>query len=382
MKPLRVMVFSAAFGAGHFQAAEAIVEAVKEKRPDAEIVHLDFMEFLNKPVNRAIKNVYLGLIKHAPGLWGKFYYKTAKISPSSTVYQILHHLGKGKFLKFIEKKSPDIIVCTYPTIACVLGELRQRKLLQVPVVTAITDFAAHSHWIHQGVDLYAVASTKTLDSLVAAGIKEDRVRVTGIPVSLTFEGDLDRQRIALKLGLNPTQRVCLIMGGAFGALAGVKKICEMLSVSLLPIQTVVVCGKDRKLFASLEEVALQSRNPVIRLGFVTNVEELMTVADFVVTKAGGLTVSEALTKNVPLFIYKPIPGQEEENAHYLEEVEAGRIACSESELLAQLKIALENPAELEKMRQAQALVAPKSPAARTVEFMLHLHDTNQKLLAG
>lgn len=372
MKELRVLVFSAAFGNGHLRAAEAVIEGILIKHPSAKISHLDFGDFLNKRINTIIKNVYSEIIKYIPKLWGKFYYKTAQVQPRSKTQHILNQMGRSKFLKYIQVFKPDLIVCTYPTVSSILAQLRLEQLLQVPVITVITDYTVHSHWVHQGVDGYVVACEEVKENLVSWGIKAEQIHMTGIPVSPKFEEEMDRGQIITKLGLSLDLPTYLVMGGSYGVLKSAKRICKKLADSLVPVQAIIVCGKNRKLYLSLEEVIAQGRNPMIRCEFVDNVEELMAVSDLIITKAGGLTVSEALTKHLPLVIYKPIPGQEEENAHFVQRIGAGCVAGDEEELDQLLNRFLRHPEEIEKMRRKAAVALAGQSTERAVEDMLKL----------
>ncbi len=372
MKQLRVLLFSAAFGNGHLRAAEAVIEGILIKHPSAEIIHLDFGDFLNRRINTVIKYVYSEIIKYIPKVWGRFYYKTAKVHLRPQSEHFLSRLGRGEFLKYINVYKPDFIVCTYPTVSSILAQLRLEQLLEVPVITIITDYTVHSHWIHHGVDAYIVSCTEVKESLLSWGIKAQRVHVTGIPVSLKFLGKMDRIHMITKLGLKSDVPTFLVMGGSYGVLKSAKRICKKLADSLVPVQTIIVCGKNKKLYISLEEVIAQGRNPVLRFEFVDNVEELMSISDLIITKAGGLTVSEALTKHLPLLIYKPIPGQEEENAHYIQRIGAGCVAGDEEELEELLSRFLKHPEDIEKMRRKAAEALPGHSTERAVEEMLQL----------
>ena len=372
LKQLRILVFSAGFGNGHFRAAEAVIEGIRIKEPYAKIIHLDFGDFLSKRFNTMAKNVYIEMIKHTPKLWGKFYYKTSKLKPESMIQRFLKQLGRSDFLKYIQAFAPDLIVCTYPTVSSILAQLRLEQILQVPLITVITDYTVHSHWVHPGVDRYIVACEEVKETLVSWGIKAQCILVTGIPVSPKFEVAMDCQHIISKLGLNPNFPTFLVMGGAYGGLKSAKRICKTLADSVVPVQSIIVCGKDKKLYHSLGEVIEQSLNPMVRLGYVHNVEELMAVSNLIITKAGGLTVSEALTKHLPLVIYKAIPGQEEENAHFVQRIGAGYVAGTEEELGCFLSHFLNNPKEMEKMREKAAVALPGHSTERAVETMLQL----------
>ena len=370
MKRLRVLIFSATFGNGHLRAAEAVVEGIRIKYPSAVIEHLDFVDFLNPRINAMIKYGYSRLIRYIPKLWGRMYHKTSKVKLKPKGQHFLSKVGRSKFLKYIADFKPDFIVCTYPTVSSILAQLRCEQLLSVPVFTIMTDYSVHFHWIHQGVDGYIVACDELKESLIAWGIRAECIFMTGIPVSLKFEKEADRAQIFAKLGLKSDRPTFLVMGGSYGVLKSANRICKRLADSLIPVQAIIVCGKNKKLYLSLEEVIAQGRNSLIRLEFVNNVEELMTVSDLIITKAGGLTVSEALTKHLPLIIYKPIPGQEEDNASYIQRIGAGCIAGNELELTQLINYFLRHPEEIEKMRAKAALALPGHSAERAVENML------------
>ena len=140
------------------------------------------------------------------------------------------------------------------------------------------------------------------------------------------------------------------------------------------VQVIVVCGRDEKLYRSLDSVMAEGKNTMIRFGFVSNVEELMGASDVIITKAGGLTVSEALTKRLPLVIFKPIPGQEEENAAFLEGIGAGITAKDEETLESVLIRLMDRPELLKKMSKAAGLAVPSRSAENAVELMLQLME--------
>lgn len=371
MKQLRILVFSAAFGNGHLRAAEAIIEELRIKEPTAIVTHLDFGDFLSKRFNSMVKKLYFELIKHSPKLWGKFYYKTSKLDPQSRIQRFLTQLGRSEFIKYIQEFEPDLIVCTYPTVSSILAQLRMEHILQVPVITVITDYTVHSHWVHPGVDRYMVACKEVKEMLVTSGILEQRINITGIPISPKFEKRIDRELIASKLGLKPNLPTFLVMGG-YGSLGSTKKICKEITDSAVPVQGIVVCGNNKKLYHSLQAVGTSARNPLVRLGYVNNMEELMSAADLIITKSGGLTVTEALTMHLPLVIFKPIPGQEEENAIFVQRVGAGEVACTEEELEGLLNRYLNYPKEIEKMRKKAALALLGHSAEQTVNNMFEL----------
>lgn len=370
MKQLKVLVFSASFGNGHLRAAEAVIEGIRIQEPSAKIVHLDFGDFLSKTINTMIKNIYGEIINYIPKLWGRFYYKTSKVQPRSKSQRFINKLGRNQLLRYIQVFEPDFIVCTYPTVSSILAQLRYENVLHVPIVTVITDYTVHGHWVHPSVDRYIVACTEVKDSLLSWRIERSRIHVTGIPVNPKFEEKMDRGHILSKLGLKTDLPTFLVMGGSYGVLKSASRICKKLADSKVPVQAIIVCGKNKKLYQSLREVIAQTHNPMVRLEYVHNVEELMAVSDLIITKAGGLTVSEALTRHLPLVIYKPIPGQEEENAHFVQSIGAGIVAQTEAELGHFLNHFLKHPEDVEKMQKRAAIALPGHSTERAVKGIL------------
>ncbi|MEN6462134.1 MAG: glycosyltransferase, partial [Syntrophomonas sp.] len=372
LRNLRILIFSATFGAGHVRAAEALTESIHHICPDAEVQNLDCGEILSRLGNNLLKDLYIGMLKRTPGLWGKFYYGTARISSKSILQRFLNNTGRKKYLKYINSWQPDLIICTYPTVAGVIARLKSKKAVDIPLAVVITDYAVHSQWIHEGVDLYLAGSADIFNSLAAWGVDPASIKITGIPVSPRFERDSDRSRIRTDLGLLPNRPTCLVMGGAYGVLHDLKDLCKTLANASIQSQSIVVCGRDEELYKSLDDIIANALNPIMRYGFVDNIDELMSAADIIITKAGGLTVSEALTKRLPVVIYQPIPGQEQENAAFLEGSGAGRTAHTRVELESIVFSLIQHPDDLQNMRKSAARAIPGHSAERAAQHILQL----------
>jgi processive 1,2-diacylglycerol beta-glucosyltransferase len=352
MKPLRILLFSASFGDGHVKAAEGMIQALKRTEPTVQIIHEDFMSVYNNLINMLIKNLYIKMIKRVPKLYGTFYQSTQNLAYDSLFQRVLNNIGRKRLLDHLYSLNPDIVICTYPTISGILAQLRSSGELHLPLVTVITDYSVHSQWIHPGVDLYIVGCNRVRDGLIARGISPHKIQVTGIPVNPKFNRLLNRSETLRKLGFETGRLTFLIMGGAYGVLDHAKWMCKLIATADAPIQGIFVCGKDRRLYLSLDSILAEARNPVVRFNYVNNIEELMTAADVIITKAGGLTVSEALTKHLPMLIFKPIPGQEENNAQYIRDIGAGKIAYTQQEFLDIFNELIQNGNMLSQMSHA------------------------------
>lgn len=327
---MRVLIATVTAGAGHLQAAAALEEAWLSLRPDDVVKRVDLLDYVPKLRRKVYAEGYIKLVQHAPELWGMIFNKTDNPKLVRKTLQLRRNYAQAtnrKYIKFLQSFAPDVVLCTHYLPVQVTGALKSENVGQPPLTACVvTDFEAHSLWMDECVDLYCVAAGQTRDSLVARGASPARVTVTGIPIGSQFRSPPDAAVIRRRLGFRDDLPTLLVLGGGFG-MGPVAEILGALDQVKPEFQTVVVAGRNQEL---RRELASQDRaHPTHVLGFVANMHELMTVADVIVSKPGGLTTSEALALGKPLFILNPIPGQETANSDFLlthgAAVKAGRV---------------------------------------------------------
>ena len=152
--------------------------------------------------------------------------------------------------------------------------------------------------------------------LVQKGIEEERIIVTGIPVEPAFNHNYDRKSLCAQLELDPDKPVIMVMGGSLG-LGPMDEIIRGLKAVRGGYQAVIIAGKNEKVRERLIKEFPQRQKSFKVLGYVDNVHEYLSVADLLITKPGGLSITEASVKGVPLLVYEYIQGQERRNYQYL-----------------------------------------------------------------
>jgi processive 1,2-diacylglycerol beta-glucosyltransferase len=247
-----------------------------------------------------------------------------------------------------------------------LSRARAKGRQTPPLWVQVTDFDVHALWIHPHVDRYCVASEEVAFRLADRGVPRDRISVTGIPVMPQFSAQLDRTTCAAELGVDARRFTVLMMAGG----AGVGSLDE-LAARLLPgdLQLIVLAGRNAELLRKLRTLAKRHPGRLFPLGFTTTVERVMATADLVVTKPGGLSVSECLATGRPMLLVSPIPGQEERNADYLLEAGAAVKAMDGATLAYKLGRLIADPARLAAMSEAAHRIATPH-AARDVIALL------------
>ena len=320
----KVIIFYASYGGGHLNAAKSIQECITNNYKDINVELIDCMKYVNITIEKITTAAYREMAKKAPWAWGRIYADSQK-GPLAHISSRSNKIMAIKLLKLLREKNPDLIISTHPFGSQMCSYLKRKQKITSKIATIMTDFAPHDQWLvgSEYTDYYFVAHNKMKQYLISKNIDENKIFDTGIPVSNRFLLNYNKNDILSELNFTPNKKTVLFFGGGeFGL--GKTKTVEIFEcfVKLFPdIQIIAVAGKNEKMKTAFSKIVEQEkRNDSIRvLEFTNKVPEFMSVSDLVVTKPGGLTTSESLASKLPMVIINPIPGQEEENAQFLEE---------------------------------------------------------------
>ena len=347
----KILILSATFGDGHKQVAKAISEAVEYTLPNASPIILDIMEWIHPYLYPVSLFVYKRGIKRFPQVYSYFYKKTRVKNSFSTKLNSLFTFGLQTMLEVIQRIKPRVVVSTYPFAAGIISKLKEQGLINIPAVTIITDYTDHSYWIHPYTDLYIVGSNQVRDRLISLGIEDDKIKNTGIPVRQRFIESQPRELLLEKYGMNSNKFTVLLMGGGDGFIGKGRSTFRALESVSQTLQLIIVCGRNKKLKKQLELELKDYKHDVLLLGFCENIQELMAISDLMITKPGGVTTSEALAMGLPLLIYHPLPGQEEDNAEFLWKSGLAFLAKTENDLILKIESILNDSRDLKSMQQ-------------------------------
>lgn len=361
---MRILIGTVTAGNGHLAAAAAIEEAWRAARPADVIEKIDLLTLFS-PLHRKIySNGYIKLVERAPELWGMMFAKTDNPKLLHNLKRIQRKFPSGskkRFARAVKHFKPDVVVCTHYLPLETLTPLREKDGPHPFVACIVTDFEAHALWMESCVDLYCVAADETKARLVARGAAAKDILATGIPIAAKFSSKPDAKAVRKTYGLRDDLPVLLVLSGGFG-MGPVAGILEELDKAQAPFQMLVVAGRNEELRKKL--AAGNYKHPTRVLGFSTNMHELMTIADLIITKPGGLTSSEALAMGRPVFILNPIPGQEAANSDFLLERGAAAKANRPEDLPYRVEQLLGSKKLAEMAKSAKALGRPH--AAETI----------------
>lgn len=349
----RVLFFSAPIGAGHIRAAQAVSQMLRiDYGCQTQLGNV--FDFFPSFIGQTILKGYLKILDWFPAVYGSAYKWGNQSRLALFGRDLVSRILARRMVDYINDYKPAIIICTHATPAGVIAWLKENRLITVPVAAIITDFVVHRLWVYPEFNCYFVAHPAMTHYLCQHGIASQNIKVTGIPVSPSFSLPTNKNQLYAKLKLFPDRKTIMIMGGGAGILPITKilKLCSQIDGAL---QFIAIAGKNQALYRDLLRLESVSKHPVRVFSYVENIHELMSIADLLISKPGGMSAAEALAKGVPLIIFRPIPGQEMANTRYLLDNAAAFRADSLSELKSIIiRLLFEDNTSLTKLRRSAA----------------------------
>jgi 1,2-diacylglycerol 3-beta-galactosyltransferase len=368
-----ILILTADFGYGHRSTANAIEQALLEthgRECTVEIVNpLD--DPRTPSLLRENQEDYDRIVREMPELYNLGFQVSSGALAGSLVKNAWTVMLFNVLRDLVRLKQPDIIVSTYPFFQGILSTIFAIQKKQIPFITVVTDLASvHKLWFHPASELCLVSTPIVYDLALKAGLPAEKVKITGIPVrpDLAKTGQ-DPAAIRKTLGWRPDLFTVLAIGSR--RVENLYESMQVLNHSGLPLQLVVVTGGDEELFRRFQESEWHAEAHVYN--FVTEMESFLGAGDCVLSKAGGLIVSESLACGLPMILIDVIPGQETGNAEYVVSGQAGVLAQTPTEVLEAMYHWLEKDRLLyhQQAEQARLLGRPRA-AYDAAEFIWSL----------
>lgn len=360
----KVLVITTSTGQGHNQAASTLCDFFEQEGFRA--TKIDFLSINSVILNKAVVNGYELGASVFPHIYG-IVYKITNIPfiNKSLTYPFLN-AGK-RVWEVIENEKPDIIVSTHPLGINMLHRFKKQGLA-IPCISTVTDFKAHYTYISPLMDAYVTGSEHTKNSLISKGINPSVIYPTGIPINDIF---FEKQNSIEMKHTNPFN--ILLMGGSMG-LNKISAVLDELLLNEHNLNITVICGNNKKLLNSLKEKSLTGfKNKNVKLlGFTNDIPNLMNMSHLIISKPGGLTVTEAIAKNIPILIPFAIPGQEKENSEFLSQNGYAISVDLLSNINKEVDKLIQDPNILEKMRKNLSTISSTYDNRKIVEIAKEL----------
>ena len=357
----KIIVFYASYGGGHLSAAKSIKNYIDKNYIDTDTELIDCMKYVNKTFEKVSTTAYSEMAKKLPWAWGKLYFDSQK-GPLARISSRTNTLMAIKLSKLLKEKKPDLIISTHPFGSQMCSYLKRKGKINTDISTILTDFKSHIQWIvgSDYINRYFVSNESIKNELIAKNINADKIFVTGIPISQDFQKNFNRKEILNDLDFAENKKTILFFGGGKLGLGKTRTIeyFESIVKNFTNIQIIAISGQNDSMNKSFYKISkkFNRTNSIKIFEYTDKIPEFMHISDLAISKPGGLTTSEAMASNLPMIIINPIPGQEEENAIFLENNNVGYWIRKHDNIIPILNNILNDENKLNKMKENTKLI--------------------------
>lgn len=298
---MNILILTGKFGMGHASVAGALSASLEQRLPHAQITTVDLPTYLSKEGAQLWYSVFGTVVTKMSPLYNA-YYKMSALSDSKTFSPL--RLFSQKTDALLAQKQPDVVIAVHPVCAYLASRCKKhgRRFL---LVTCLTDLSTHPEWVNPYTDYYCVGARDIALSLQSYGVASEQILMTGVPLRQEFYTPVQKA--------SHEQLELLLMGGGLGLLPPEPSFYRGLS-KLPGVHATVITGRNHKLY---QRLAGRFEGLTV-LGYTSNVRDYMQKADLMVSKAGGITLFEAMYTGLPLLVPEPTLEQETRNAAFAE----------------------------------------------------------------
>ncbi len=327
---MNILILTAKYGMGHYTASMSLKQELENKNTHVEVI--DFFDIIFPKMKTIIYGTFNFLVSKCSRVYN-FFYKFTANTDSAPFKSIM----EKRIEKLLQEKNVDIIISTFPICSKYISAYKKSNNPNLKLYTYITDIEVNKEWITNQTDSYFVASNETKIQMMKNGISEENIKVVGIPVRKEFKENINSKN----------KKEIVIMGGGLGLIPDIDKSIEELAQNE-DIHITLLAGKNQRIFNKY----YGKYTNITVIGYTNEVYKYMKKAELIITKAGGITLFEAIHSNTPIYIVYPFLSQEIGNAKFVENKGLGKVIWKKTENAIKPIIKLLNtPVELEIMRE-------------------------------
>jgi processive 1,2-diacylglycerol beta-glucosyltransferase len=313
---VRVLILSCNTGEGHNSCAKAIKEVFDAKGETCVIE--DSLRFISEKTSRFLSWGHVFVYRNIPWLFNFGYGFTEKHPSYFKENSRLYHFfakGSDELYKFIVRGTYDTVICVHPFASLMMTEMQKRYHLPVKTAFVATDYTCSPSVQESNLNYYFIPNEALVSEFECVNIPREKIVSCGIPIRQMFYKSTAKDEAKCKFGIATDHKHMVMMCGSMGC-GPIEKLAGILTAKLKEgFDLTVVCGTNEKLKAQLERKYGNRKNLHI-LGYVKDMSALLDSADLYLTKAGGISVTEAATKNVPMIFIHAVAGCEDYNSAF------------------------------------------------------------------
>ena len=341
---MKALILTCNTGEGHNSSAAAIKESLNAHKINADIV--DALGFFSARASQFISNWHVRIYRRSPRMFRNGYayaeHHTMSLEDKNWLRKTMAG-GAGHLHELIIREAYDEVICVHVIAAQLVKELQRKHPLPCHTSFIATDYTCSPFTGDSAMDTYFIPHKALARQFVEAGIPREKIVASGLPVRRAFLGQTGKTEAKKKLGLPLNLRNVLLMCGSMGC-GPMEKLTRGLAAALPDDAMVtVVCGSNEKLYASLSKIKATN----VRLyGYTEEIPLLMDSAELFLTKPGGISISEAAVKGLPMLFLDVVGGCESANLNFFTGRGWAEAPSTPKQLVRRCAALLETPAAL------------------------------------
>jgi len=364
---MRVLILSVTTGYGHHSTANALSEELSAR--GADVVIMDLYKEVSQFKFTAMDKGYTFTVKHMQKPFGTAYRILVENEAARSFANLImgNQRVAKKFADSLQRFNPQVIISTHVLAAQAIDILMSYGYVTVPTFGIVTDYCFHPFWEDIKHIHYIITGSAYLNCIAEKrGIDLTKILPFGLPVRAGFSTKHSKSQARKMLKL-PEKTTILVMGGSMGYGNIIQTIRE---IDKMPFdfQIVCICGKNEKLLQKIR--VMKTGFALFPMGFTDNVDIYMDAADCIITKPGGLTVTEVMCKELPMILTNPIPGHEERNSDFLTNCGAAIRVTNEFSISEALYYLFSDPGRLDLMAQSIKLISHPDATMRISDVVM------------
>lgn len=304
------ILFTVSIGQGHNQAARALKEEL-EKHGFSQVHVIDTFHYIHPLLHSSIASLYRLVVRYTPSVWEAIFKEHRHRCALFRHYEKMLRLISKPIERLIVETNPPFIISTHPSATWLVAIVKEKNGWSIPLYSVITDFRLHPTYVHQQVTSYFTIDEAAKTFALSVGLNPSSFHQTGIPFPMKPPDVHEMMQFRQSLQIDPNRAVVVIAGGGLG-LTSYHVILEELEKITTPLTIFCMIGHNDDAKKKLTNYC--SHHDIRIISYTDQFVSYLAISDVVITKAGGLTLTEALSCEVPVVLYEPLPGHERLNA--------------------------------------------------------------------
>ncbi len=317
----KVLLMYATYGTGHKAIAKYVEDYFKSQNEELKIKNIDLLDYVMPMMGKTADISNKIILSGNPILWGMIYkFFDSKITTFGTYRLVSKFFDSEKLKREVVDFNPDLVISTHFFASTSISRYKKKGYIDAKLITIIPDYQSHELWLQNNKteDAIIVASKDEKKEIVSKGVEPSKIRIYGIPISSKFSGKFNHEKILKDLSLSGKRPIYLFFGGGgVGSKTSLPYLKELIKLNL-NADIIFVSGHNTEVKRKAQKIVQEYDADNVRVfGFVTNVPELTSISEAVITKPGGITVTECLTLKKPMILINKTAGHEKGNFKYL-----------------------------------------------------------------